>query len=122
MNMIEVQSYQRQLIVAARDTLMNIAGVCGVSALSLTADRSLTENLGYRHAEFLALSKYQCRVGNRLRRDGLNTMIDSSELHPLQVWQVYSLTVLRATGTTFDQGDAETLIALGLDELQGGAP
>ena len=122
MNMIKVQSYQRPLIVTARDTLMNIAGVCGVSALRLTADLSLAENLGYRHAEFLALAKYQRRVGNRLRRDGLNTMIDSSELHPLHVWQVYSLTVLRAIGTTLDQDDAETLIALGLAELQGGAP
>lgn len=121
MNMIEVKNYQRPLIVAARDTLMNIAGVCGVSALSLTADRSLAGHLGYRHAEFLALAKYQCRVGNRLRRDGLNTMIDSLELHPLQVWQVYSLTVLRAIGTTFDQGDAKTLIALGSDELQAGS-
>ncbi len=122
MNTLNTQTYQRPLIVAARDTLMNIAGVSGVSALRLTADRSLADNLNYSSAEFFALAKYQCKVGDRLRSDGRKTVIDSAELQNLQVWQVYALTVLRAVGITLDQSDAEALMALALAELQGGGP
>ncbi len=119
MNMPILPMHQAKLVAAARDTLMNIAGVCGVSALRLTPDRSLAKHLGYNNVEFFALARYQCKVGDRLRGDGRKTMIDSAELHTLCVWEVYVLTVARADGTTLEKSDSEAVIALALADLRG---
>lgn len=111
---------QKALAAAARDTLMNIAGVSGIAAKDLRPGHSLAVDLGLDDAEFKILAEYQCGVGHRLGRDGKRIAIHPDELRDHMVWQVYSLTVERAAGLALGTTAIAELFAQSQAEFRSG--
>lgn len=108
------------LLAAARDTLMNIAGVSGAAAKRLRPGQSLVADLGFDDPDFAVLATYQCKVGDRLRDDGGQTSIAPEELYDAVVWEVYRLTVWRATGHELEAAAANRHLAQAQAELRDG--
>ncbi|NOT89359.1 MAG: hypothetical protein HOP03_14435 [Lysobacter sp.] len=106
----------KAFLVAARDTLMHIAGVSGTAAKRLRPGQSLEVDLGVDAPGFIVLAEYQRRVGDRLRTDGERTWIEAEALYESVVWDVFSQTVRRAIGRRLEQAEAVAL----LDAAQAG--
>lgn len=116
---------KKALAAAARDTLMNTAGVSGIAPKDLQTGHSLAVDIGFDYSEFKILAEYKCGVGHRLGRDGKRIAIHPDELCDHMVWQVYSLTVEHAAGLAlgamaiaelFAQSQAELRIGIGSDD------
>jgi hypothetical protein len=117
-----MNAYQKKLVVAARDTLMNIGGVCGVPARDLAPGLSLGDDLHMTEVEFSVLAKYQRGVGNRLRGDGRSTSIFAHDLSSLDVAGAYALTVERSIGEDIGQEQITEILDLARRQLQEGTP
>jgi transcriptional regulator with XRE-family HTH domain len=117
-----MSTHQRKLIVAARDTLVNIAALCSVPVKSLRPDHALADELGLGDVEFRALAKYQRGVGNRLRGDGGKTEINPDDLVDLTVRETLWLSIVRAINIQLEASVIDALIAEAQSELRGVGP
>lgn len=107
------------LRVAARDTLVHIAGVSGRAAKELRPGQSLTVDLGLADPDLAVLSAYQHRVAGRLRPDGHAVPLSVDVLYDCVVWEVLALTVQAATGRRLDADRAGALLIEAAAGLRG---
>lgn len=107
------------LRVAARDTLVHIAGVSGRAAKDLRPGQSLAVDLGLADPDFAVLATYQRQVVGRLRPDSGGKPLAASALYDCVVWEVLALTVRRATGCRLDVARACALLTEAAARLRG---
>lgn len=107
------------LHVAARDTLVHIAGVSGRAAKDLRPGQSLTVDLGLADPDLAVLSVYQHRVAGRLRPGGQAVPLSVDVLYDCVVWEVLALTVQAATGRQLDAARAGALLVEAAARLRG---
>lgn len=110
------------LRVAARDTLVHIAGVSGRPAKDLRPGQSLTVDLGLADPDLAVLSVYQHRVAGRLRPGGRAGPLSVDVLYDCVVWEVLALTVQAATGQRLDAARAGALLIEAAARLRGVSP
>ena len=115
------------LQVAARDTLVHIAGMSGRAAKDLRPGQSLTVDLGLADPDLAALSVYQQRVAGRLRRDARAAPLSVDPLsidvlYDCVVWEVLALTVQGATGERLQASRACALLVEAAAGLRGASP
>jgi hypothetical protein len=110
---------EEALRVAARDTLVHIAGMSGRAARDLRPGQSLTVDLGLADPDLAALSLYQHRVARRLHRSGPVAPLSIDELYDCVVWEVLALTVQGATGQCLDTARACALLVEAAARLRG---
>ena len=101
----------KAFLVAARDTLVHIAGVSGTAAKRLRPGQSLDADLGFDAPDLSVLAECQRKLGDRLRRDGKPTRLEPDDLRNCLVWEVFALTVWRAVGRDLSMHEVTALIA-----------
>ena len=112
---------EEALRVAARDTLVHIAGVSGRAAKDLRPGQSLTVDLGLADPDLAVLSIYQQRVAARLHPGGQAVPLSVDVLYDCVVREVLALTVQAATGQGLDAARAGTLLIEAAAGLRGAA-
>lgn len=115
------------LRIAARDTLVHIAGMSGRAAKDLRPGQSLTVDLGLADPDLAALSVYQQRVAGRLRHNvpAAPPSVDPLSIDVLYdcvVWEVLALTVQGATGQRLNTARACALLVEAAAGLRGASP
>lgn len=113
---------EEALRVAARDTLVHIAGVSGRAAKDLRPGQSLTVDLGLADPDLAVLSGYQHRVAGRLRTGGQTVPLSVDVLYDCVVWEVLALTVQRATNRPLGATRAGALLVEAAARLRGVSP
>lgn len=107
------------LRVAARDTLVHIAGMSGRAAKDLRPGQSLTVDLGLADPDLAVLSVYQHLVAGRMRPGGRALPLSVDVLYDCVVWEVLALTVQAATGQRLDATRAGALLVEAAARLRG---
>ena len=110
------------LRLAARDTIMVIAGTSGTSAWHLRPGQSLTADLGLDDTGLAILAGYQQRIAERLRHGPLACAIDPEAFREAQVWQVFSATLACAGFAMLHEAAIRTVMQDAQDALRAGAP